>query len=216
MGLLFLPLSGGRAGICEMTTTYAVIAISIAIRYSASRKQFGPEGSDSELPIIEYQAQQYRTIPHLAEAYAMKFFSNWINLEYGKMLKALYRGENPDKNLIMEMHAISSTGKAICSWMARDLIQDCREACGGHGYLKCAGLGDLRNDNDPNCTYEGENNVLTQQTSNYLINLRAKGWKSFEKADAIGTCGFLKDGEEILRDKWSFGGAENALEPQSE
>jgi hypothetical protein len=49
-----------------------------------------------------------------------------------------------------------------------------------------------------------------------LINLRAKGWKSFEKADAIGTCGFLKDGEEILRDKWSFGGAENALEPQSE
>lgn len=144
MGVSFAALSGGRVSICEITATAGVKAITIGIRYSASRKQFGPENSDVELPVLEYQSQQYRLLPHLAAIYAIKFFSNWLSNEYHDMLKKSFIGEKVSAERGMEMHAISSAGKPVCGWMVRDLIQECREACGGHGYLKCGQLGMMK------------------------------------------------------------------------
>lgn len=140
MGKSLGALSGGRVNICEIATTYGVRAITIAVRYGASRKQFGPEDSNVEYPVIEYQAQQYRLLPHLASVYAVQFFSTYIGKVYGDMTMKILGGE--DTALAgVEMHALSSAAKPICTWTVRDVIQESREACGGHGYLKCARLG---------------------------------------------------------------------------
>ena len=50
-------LSAGRVGIAGMAAANLVKAVTIGIRYSAVRRQFGPE--EEEYPVIEYQLQVY-------------------------------------------------------------------------------------------------------------------------------------------------------------
>uniref|UniRef100_A0A8C9Q014 Acyl-coenzyme A oxidase n=1 Tax=Spermophilus dauricus TaxID=99837 RepID=A0A8C9Q014_SPEDA len=149
-------LSSGRVSIIGMSVVNLKLAVSIALRFSATRCQFGPT-EEEEVPVLEYQLQQWRLLPYLAAAYGLFTHSHWI--------------PHPKAELGREIHALASAGKPLASWTAQQGIQECREACGGHGYLAINRLGDLRNDNDPNCTYEGDNNVLLQQTSSYLLGL---------------------------------------------
>jgi acyl-CoA oxidase len=214
MGKSLGALSGGRVSICEIAVTYGIKAITIAMRYAASRRQFGPEDSNIESPVIEYQSQQYRLIPHLSSIFAIQFFSNFIGQVFGQMMLKSMMGEDVS-GTGMELHALSSVAKPVCAWTVRDVIQECREACGGHGYLKYAQLGELRGQNDANCTYEGENNILIQQTSNFLLNQRKNGWKSFDKKTELGTVEFLKNGENILGTKWIWNEIEDAMNPET-
>lgn len=157
--------------------------------------------------------QQYRLFPHLATAYAINIFSRWLGIQNVEMTTRSFMGEDTS-SVGLEMHAASSAGKPVCTWAARDGIQESREACGGHGYLKVTGLGDLRNDNDANCTYEGENNTLIQQASNWLVGLR-RGNAKFEEVSPMGTVTFLKDMDQILKHTGEEKNAKEAACPHS-
>lgn len=39
--------------------------------------------------------------------------------------------------IVSGAHAIVSCMKPYITWLARDGLQECRECCGGFGYLKC-------------------------------------------------------------------------------
>lgn len=52
------PLSTGRVGITLHATMFSRLALTIAIRYCAVRRQFGPNEKE-EIPVIEYQVQVY-------------------------------------------------------------------------------------------------------------------------------------------------------------
>lgn len=69
--------------------------------------------------------------------------------------------------------------------------------------MLAAGLNDLRCANDANCTYEGDNNVLMQQTSNWLVNIWSNLLNENENCcdTPLGTIEFLKDANDILKQK---------------
>uniref|UniRef100_A0A3B3HT34 Acyl-coenzyme A oxidase n=1 Tax=Oryzias latipes TaxID=8090 RepID=A0A3B3HT34_ORYLA len=191
-------LSGGRAYIGRMGVVNLKLALTVAIRFSATRRQFGPKDTE-EIPVLEYQLQQWRLMPYLAAAYALDFFTksvfmNFVEFQMGQMMKD--KSDRQDE-LGREIHAITSSCKPLGSWTAQRGIQECREACGGHGYLAMNRLGSLRDDNDPNCTYEGDNNVLLQQTSNYLLSYAVHIQSPLHSVD------FLDDYQNILKTRFT-------------
>ncbi|KAK4520271.1 uncharacterized protein ATC70_008404 [Mucor velutinosus] len=148
-------------------------ATTIAIRYSAVRQQFvdaaNPRKWDNkviETPVLDYTMQQYRLLPAVAAAYACFFTGREMMRLYNLNQEAMQQG---NYSLLADLHASSSGLKSLTTTMAIDAIEDCRRACGGHGYSMFSGLGQFYQDYLPNVTWEGDNYILTQQTARYLL-----------------------------------------------
>ncbi|KAK9890917.1 hypothetical protein WA026_012259 [Henosepilachna vigintioctopunctata] len=204
LGAALENLSLARVGIMQGSVNYLINAVTIAIRYGAVRKQFSDNGNDTEFSIIEYPLHQWRLFPHVASAVVLKVFINFFTQDY---LDAVELSNTSDRleevnYLVSEIHSIICCAKPLITWTTQHAIQECREACGGHGYLKAAGLGDLRNDHDPTVTYEGDNNVLQQQASNWLL----KQWHNLSTGKKIEspllTAQFLANHAQIKKRKY--------------
>ncbi|XP_046840854.1 peroxisomal acyl-coenzyme A oxidase 3-like [Xenia sp. Carnegie-2017] len=192
-------LSNGRVSITLMSTVNLKLCLTIAIRYSAVRRQFGPPGKE-EIPVLEYQMQQWRLIPMLAFTYVLQHFSQTLFTNLVEFHIAMIMGESDENKVDLgrEIHALSCSSKPLSAWAARDAIQECREACGGHGYLAVNRLGELRDDNDPNCTYEGDNNLLLSQTSNFLLAKLDEKNKGQRLNSPTGCVDFINNIQQIL------------------
>ncbi|QNL23141.1 acyl-CoA dehydrogenase family protein [Hyphobacterium sp. CCMP332] len=144
-------LVGGRIGIPRSGLSAAKSGLSICIKYSHSRKQFGPENGE-EVPILNYKTHQRRLMPLLANAYASHFALQYLTSRF------LTRKEED----MQEIEALAAGLKAWCTWNTTSTLQECREALGGKGYLSENRIDRLKNDTDIYTTFEGDNTVLMQ------------------------------------------------------
>ncbi len=144
-------LVGGRIGIPRSGNAASKAGLTIALRYGDKRPQFGPEGG-AEVPILNYRIHQRRLIPYLANTYALHFSLNYLTERF------LKRTESD----MQEIEALAAGLKSFATWNTTACLQECREACGGKGYLSENRIEKMKNDSDIYTTFEGDNTVLMQ------------------------------------------------------
>jgi len=150
-------LVNGRITMALAANNMAKSALTIAIRYTARRRQFG--GGLQETLVLDYPATQRRLMPLLANAYAFDF-----------ALKRLARvREQPRSSSMRPVESLAAGIKAFSTWNAIHTIQVCRESCGGEGYLFVNRFAALKADADIFTTFEGDNTVLMQLVAKNLL-----------------------------------------------
>ena len=112
------------------------MAVTISIRYSDIGKQGEIETGKGEVQVLEYQTQQYRLLPQVARAWAFEFAGRYTRKLYSQFL-----GGNVD--VLPALHGVSSGLKAVVTHQTSLGIEQCRMACGGHGYADSSGLPQL-------------------------------------------------------------------------
>jgi acyl-CoA oxidase len=87
-----------------------------------------------------------------------------------------------------ELESRAAGTKALGTWHATRTIQECREACGGAGYLAVNRFAALKADTDVFTTFEGDNHVLLQLVAKGLLTDYAS---EFEDMDQLGMVRFV-------------------------
>jgi acyl-CoA oxidase len=173
----------GRVSVGGAAINASKVALTIAVRYAAQRRQFGAPGSDEEAILLDYRMHQRRLLPLLARTYALHFAQADLVEEFARVFN-----DDRDEHDRRALEAQAAGTKALGTWHATETIQMCREACGGAGYLAENRLATLKADTDVFTTFEGDNTVLLQLVAKGLLTDYRE---SFGKLDPLGTARFV-------------------------
>ncbi len=173
----------GRVSVGGAAAAAARVALSIAIRYAEQRRQFSDPDTGEETVLMDYRSHQRRLLPLVARSYALAFAQN----DLVRRMHLVQTGQDLDPNAQRALEKRAAGLKVAQSRHATHAIQECREACGGAGYLTENRLVTLKADTDVFTTFEGDNVVLTQLVAKELLtaysdevrDLDALGWVRF-------------------------------------
>lgn len=173
----------GRVSLDGAATTGTALALYIALTYANQRRQFDSGAGSDEVVLLDYGKHQRRLLPLLAQNYA-QFFSND---ELLRKFDAVFSGRMDTPEEREDLETLAAALKPMSTWNALDTIQECREACGGSGFLAENRMVGLHQDLDVYVTFEGDNNVLLQLVGKRLL---ADYAKQFRGADAAKLASF--------------------------
>jgi len=168
----------GRISLDGAATTGAALALYIATTYANQRRQFDSGAGTPEVVLLDYGKHQRRLIPRIATVYAQAFAHD----EFLKKFDGVFSGRTDTPTEREDLETLAAALKPLSTWNALDTIQECREACGGSGFLAENRLVSLHADLDVYATFEGDNNVLLQLVGKRLLTDFAKQFKGADAA----------------------------------
>ncbi|CAH6722924.1 acyl-coenzyme A oxidase [[Candida] jaroonii] len=180
--LSYISLLGGRVYMAIDSYRICARFVTIALRYASVRRQFGNT-------ILDYPLHQKRLLPWLAITYAMAIGTQKLD----QQLKGIYQGEDVIKRA-KALFIDSASLKSTCTWLAADCIDQCRQACGGHGYSAYNGFGRAYDDWVVQCTWEGDNTVLSLSVAKSMKDRKPIDYK----LELFSVDGVLKAVESLL------------------
>lgn len=169
----------GRVSVAGGAINASKVALAIAVRYALRRRQFEAASDTDEQVLLDYGMHQRRLLPLVARTYALHFAQDVMRTQ----LHEVFSGIEGDERARRELESRAAGTKALGTWHATRTIQECREACGGAGYLAVNRFAALKADSDVFTTFEGDNHVLLQLVAKGLLTHYAG---EFENMDQLG------------------------------
>ncbi|WP_405136920.1 acyl-CoA dehydrogenase [Nocardia sp. NBC_01388] len=202
----------GRVSVGGAAAAAARVALSIAVRYAEQRRQFADPDTGVETVLMDYRSHQRRLLPLVARAYALQFAQN----DLVQRMHLVQTGQATEESAQRALEKRAAGFKVAQTRHATQAIQECREACGGAGYLTENRLVTLKADSDVFTTFEGDNLVLTQLVAKDLLtaysdevrDLDAMGWVRFAATmarDAVREASGVRQLIQRLRDRGDDG-----------
>ncbi|CAK9439049.1 uncharacterized protein LODBEIA_P32730 [Lodderomyces beijingensis] len=175
--LSYISLLEGRVGMAADSYRIGARYTTIALRYAVGRRQFNRDGGEEETQLVNYPLHQRRLFPYLALTYAAAVGTDRLEVEHNQLLANLDKGLATNDKLLLKntinatksMFVDSGSLKSTLTWDASDLIAECRQACGGHGYSSYNSFGKTWSDWSVQTTWEGDNNVLAMSAGKTII-----------------------------------------------
>jgi acyl-CoA oxidase len=172
----------GRVSLDGAAVVAQKIGLQIALTYAMQRRQF-PTAGGVEGVLLDYGRHQRRLIPRLATVFAQSFAHEQLLRTFDDVFSG--RADTPERREDLETQAAAF--KSLSTWSALDTLQECREACGGAGFLAENRLTSLRADLDVYVTFEGDNTVLLQLVGKRLLT----DFRKRAPRDAASTAKFV-------------------------
>ncbi|MFE3938606.1 acyl-CoA dehydrogenase family protein, partial [Streptomyces goshikiensis] len=169
----------GRVSVAGAGISVAKVALSIATKYAVRRRQFEAAPDTEEQLLLDYGLHQRRLLPLIARTYALHFAQDEVRAQ----LHEVFSGIEDDAQARRRLESRAAGIKALGTWHATGVVQECREACGGAGYLAVNRFAALKGDSDVFTTFEGDNHVLLQLVGKGLLTDHAS---EFEDLDQLG------------------------------